>query len=144
MHVEHCRFARLACPYGELPLPYILVVDNDAAVARLVARALEDTHSCVYVASGPSSALAIVQREARSPAILISDVHLVTGDGRDLAQRLRHLYPRLPVLLMSGGFARGEEPELTSRGPQRFMHKPFEGKQLRMTVSQLLAERSAV
>lgn len=119
---------------------YVLVVDDDMTVGRIVARTLRDLELKVHVVNGPSSAWGFLHRETNAPALLITDVHLGTGDGRHLAWQLRLLYPGLPVVLMSGGFDSANEPKVQGRGPQRFIAKPFQAEVLRVAVQEILFE----
>lgn len=120
---------------------YLLVVEDDPALGRMVARALQNCRMEVHIATGPATAWGFVNREGRAPATLITDVHLGSGDGRVLAGQLRQIYPKMPVILMSGGFESGSEPHAPGTGPQQFLQKPFSAGQLIEKLEDLLASR---
>ena len=83
----------------------VLVVEDDAPIRRLVAEILVDSGYGVEVAANAEEALGMCEkRVAREETIdlLLSDVIMPGMGGRELATRLRHLYPHLPVLFMSG------------------------------------------
>lgn len=122
-----------------MPRPYLLVVDDDPSIAHMVARGLRSLSLPVHLAVGPLTAWRIVKREGGSPRVLITDVHLGAFDGRVLAGELGRVFPRLPVLLMSGGFTPGCEPSLPSISRQQFLAKPFSGDDLLKAVRMLLA-----
>ncbi len=119
---------------------YILIVDDDVMVGRTVAKSLRGIGYDLHVATGPASALGIVYREVTAPAVLITDVHMGTGDGRTLAAQLRQLFPGLPVVLISGGFVSPDEPTVQGRGAQRFVGKPFRSEVIRNVVNEVIAE----
>ncbi len=117
---------------------YVLVVEDDAALGHIVVRELNKLVCAVYLTTGPAGAWGVVLREGKAPSLLISDIHLGSGDGRVLAAQLRQLYPGMPVLLMSGGIRAVDAPNLQGSGTHLFMEKPFTGDALRATVRDLL------
>lgn len=118
---------------------YLLVVDDDAALGRLVVRALSVLGLQVHLAIGAPDAWRFVHQEGRAPAALITDVHLGSGDGRLLAGHLRDVYPGMPVLLMSGGFAAGSIPFVQGEGRQQYLPKPFGTRDLLTKVKYVLS-----
>jgi signal transduction histidine kinase len=116
--------------------PSVLVVDDDEAVRRTLARLLQLRGMTVETVGG---ALAAMQRMSeRSFDALLSDV-LMPGDfdGLDLARwaRLR----RLPVLLLSG-FVGGELPQDLLDDPRvRLLRKPVDSATLAREVQELVS-----
>lgn len=78
----------------------ILVVDDNRDSALSIARLLE--------LSGRSAISAFSAREAvdvldeRSIDLVLSDIRMPDVDGFDLLRVLRHRFPALPIILMSG------------------------------------------
>ncbi|MBB5206535.1 PAS domain S-box protein [Chiayiivirga flava] len=80
----------------------ILVVEDDADVARVAVACLERGGYRVVLAASADAALAALRADP-DIALLFSDVRLGAGrNGRELAAAARDLRPGLPVLLASG------------------------------------------
>ena len=112
----------VAAPQG-LIAPRVLVVDDDEAVRRALARILALSGMSVETATGVVPAMQML-RDQRFDAVL-SDV-LMPGDldGLDLARWTRQR--GVPVLLLSG-FVGGELPkDLVEDAGVRFLRKPAE------------------
>jgi two-component system cell cycle sensor histidine kinase/response regulator CckA len=78
----------------------ILVVEDDDLVRRLVVRTLEGAGYAVQAGTRANEGL----ERARSAVfdLLVTDVVMPGGDGKQLATRLMALFPELRVLYMSG------------------------------------------
>ena len=112
----------MAAPQG-LIAPRVLVVDDDEAVRRALARILALSGMSVETTTGVVPAMQML-RDQRFDAVL-SDV-LMPGDldGLDLARWTRQR--GVPVLLLSG-FVGGELPkDLVEDAGVRFLRKPAE------------------
>jgi two-component system NtrC family sensor kinase len=103
----------------------ILVVDDDHAVARTVARALEHHHR-VVVASGGREALNLLAEGERFDAV-ISDIMMPGMTGLDLRAELLRLYPAMGcrIVFMTGGALSEETSELLARQGTPVLAKPF-------------------
>jgi CheY-like chemotaxis protein len=89
------------------PPALVLVVDDDARTARLLARMLgEDGYEVELALDGAAA----VGRLARSPTpdVLVTDVKMPHVDGAGVARYARWRRPQLPVFLVTG------HPELVS------------------------------
>lgn len=79
----------------------ILVVD-DSAVDRLVARRLLEKHGGWAVAQAADGGEALAAMDASLPAVVLTDLQMPGVDGLALVERVRERYPRVPVVLMTG------------------------------------------
>ena len=87
----------------------VLVVEDDCAVAELIAEALVDERHQVALAHDDRSAYAKLEREPRSFEVLVADIDLGEGTtGFDVARRARQLNPDLRVIYISGGVAHAD------------------------------------
>ncbi len=79
----------------------ILLVEDEAHVRELARTVLERQGYNVLAADGPTEALEIV---ARTPTIdlMLTDVVMPKMNGRELADKLRPIRPKMRVLYMSG------------------------------------------
>jgi CheY-like chemotaxis protein len=116
----------------------ILVVDDEAAVRRVVTRLLERAGHTVLAAADGAEALAIAQAHAGRIDLLLTDVVLPGMPGRDVADQLRGQRPQTRVLYMSGY----PGDEITRRGLEAdatYVEKPFSADTLADAVDQALA-----
>jgi len=111
----------------------VLLVEDEAGIRALAARALERRGYSVLAASDGESALRLVEESLDGVAILVTDIAMPGMDGRTLARRLRERRPSLPVLFMSG-FVSGSPGELEAP----LLNKPFTPDALVSRVRELL------
>jgi DNA-binding response OmpR family regulator len=110
----------------------VLVVDDDPAIRLLCRVNLElDGHTVAEAATLDDAREIIVDD---SFDLVILDVHVAGGDGRDLLAELRTTKPELPVALLTGSADRNE---LLRTGADALIPKPFTLEELRGTVEQL-------
>lgn len=116
--------------------PTVLVVDDDASIRLLCRVNLQlDGYEVYEAATLPDARAAIAEHE---PDVLVLDVHVGGGDGRDLLAELRESRPELPVALLSGT---ADRDDLLRVGADALIPKPFTLEELRDTVQRLAAGR---
>jgi two-component system, cell cycle sensor histidine kinase and response regulator CckA len=113
--------------------PCILVVDDDAALRRILARILTEEGYRVLTAPNGEEALAIASPLAGHLPLVITDVQMPVMNGLELAAQLNRLRPPPKLLFMSGYSA----PHVEVNGS--FLAKPFSPDILVSRVRQLLA-----
>lgn len=106
---------------GEV-LETILVVENDAAILRLVRVILEEAGFEVLAASSAGKAAAVEAQFSRAIHLLLSDIMMPDMCGPDLAAALKQRRPEMRVMLMSG-YADGAM--LVLNHGWHFIQKPF-------------------
>jgi len=122
----------------------LVVVDDEADGAAMVARMLREWGAAVRVAYSAEEALALIQREP--PDLLVSDIGMPTVDGFELLRRVKTFSAQncreLPVIALTA-FARPEDREraLTAGFAVHFA-KPFAPTALAAAIAEL-AGRSA-
>ena len=120
----------------------VLVVEDDAGVRRLVKRLLVGLGYAVVEAAEPRAALALVD-DGLEFELLLTDLVMPGGNGRDLAEQVARLRPDVGVLLMSGY----TDDELVRRGVQTgsaaFLQKPFRRDDFARRVREVLDARPA-
>jgi CheY-like chemotaxis protein len=98
----------------------ILVVEDQAATARIACILLESWGYQVFEANGGAEALKIFENHAKAIRLLLTDVIMPRMSGPELAEVLRDRKPGLPVVFMSG--SAGEEVQ---KPGVTFLAKPF-------------------
>jgi len=125
------------------PRPTVLVVDDEALVAMLVADTLADAGYRV-VCAPDGRAAPTVPGSAASPDAAVVNLRLADGlDGRDVIRALRKRRPDLPAVMITGYDALAPEADLRGLGgPTVRLHKPFDCDELLDHLAGLLARPS--
>ena len=118
----------------------ILIVEDEDSVRNLIRTVLQRHGFEVFGA--PSGALALEWAAGREGPLdlLITDVVMPGINGREVAERLGVLRPRLPVLYLSGYTADILRGQLPLPPGQSFLAKPFSPDELSARVDAVLAE----
>jgi DNA-binding response OmpR family regulator len=113
----------------------VLIVDDDAAVAAVLAEHLSDAYAVEIVSNG-SQALDAVRR-AR-PDLVLLDLNMPGLSGLDVLRRLRAMDARLPVLIVTGTSDDALIGETIRSGGFSYIRKPFSTKYLLHMVAAAL------
>jgi two-component system cell cycle sensor histidine kinase/response regulator CckA len=105
----------------------VLVVEDEDAVRRIVARALAGRGYRVVEAGDGDDALARIAAagSGRGIDLILSDVVMPGIDGCTLVRMVRQHLPELPAILMSGYADEGIGPDLTGDPGTHYLAKPF-------------------
>ena len=102
----------------------VLVVDDDTVVRRITRRTLEKEGFHVQEAPDGETALRLVQAQAESFDLILTDLSMPRIDGRRVSETVRRYRPSVAVLCMSA------DPDAvpyieSSDTPVRVLLKPF-------------------
>ncbi len=113
-------------------IPCILIVDDEAAVRRLVRELLEAEGYEVLDAADPEEA----ERLSREHKVdlVIADVCMPPFSGLDMGEHLASRQPGLVVMYMSGYRKDAMSQEAARKGREAFLAKPFTGADLLLRV----------
>lgn len=109
------------------PQPLILIVEDDDAISRLLFTSLQQHGYKTLLAKDRHSALREIQ--SRSPDLILLDLGLPDGDGKELIKTIR-LHLSTPIIVVS---ARSEETEIVASldaGADDYVTKPFSTDEL--------------
>jgi len=116
--------------------PYILVVDDDQQVARLLKKTLERDGYFVIATTSGKKALATI--EERLPGLLILDLNMPEPHGLDILRIARSRFPYLRTLVISG-YLKGEQLDAAGfLGAAATLEKPFAPEALATRVREVL------
>lgn len=113
----------------------VLVVDDEAAIRTLCARALRSLGYTVLQADGPSEALHVVSHHAGRLDLVLSDVSMPEMSGVLLCRHLLAVRPQLRTLLMSGYVDSSHHPGIETA---QILAKPFTQADLAQRVREVL------
>ena len=121
----------------------ILVVEDDAAVRRLVTTTL-DLHGYAYREARTASQ-ALLELSSQPPDLAILDLGLPDGDGVEVIRTLRG-WSSLPVIVLSARLEDADKVEALDAGADDYLVKPFSVEELlarvRVALRRLDRERA--
>jgi two-component system KDP operon response regulator KdpE len=111
----------------------VLVIDDEAAILRFLKPALEANG---YAMSSAGTVADGIRRiAAESPEIVLLDLGLPDGDGKDVLRKTRE-WSDVPVIVLSARERESEKIEALDLGADDYVNKPF-------NVGELLARMRA-
>jgi signal transduction histidine kinase len=117
----------------------ILVVDDESLVLTMAETILTDFGYKVLTAGSGQKALNILGQPETKVDLVITDLVMPGMGGRELAERIRHSNPYLPVMPTSG-YVLAED----KKGGAGYLQKPFTSTELLRKVKQALASAKPV
>ena len=105
----------------------ILVVEDDAAVRRLVTTTL-DMHGYA-VREAKTATQALLELSSQAPDLAILDLGLPDGDGVDVIRSLRG-WSALPVIVLSARLEDADKVAALDAGADDYLVKPFSPREL--------------
>ena len=100
----------------------VLVVDDEAAILRFLKPALEANS---YQVAGTATAAEGIKRiAAETPDIVLLDLGLPDGDGKDVIRQVRQ-FSDVPIVVLSAREREMEKIEALDLGADDYVNKPF-------------------
>lgn len=121
--------------YDRAMRPVILLVEDETAISEPLSESLDREGFEVEVASSVEVAREAYER--RSPELILLDVMLPDGDGRELAREIRR-GSDVPIIMLT---ARGEEIDRVlglELGADDYVVKPFSARELTARIRAIM------
>ena len=116
----------------------LLIVDDDREFLASLAVLLATLGYAVRSAHSVSEALDLL--DTSKVDLVISDIRMPDVDGLDLIRILRHRFPRIPTLLLSGACL--NNADVIPREVKRILSKPVTLDELQRAIENSLPGRS--
>lgn len=100
----------------------VLVVDDEAAIGRFLKPALEANDYEMEITGTVAEALKHIA--AKAPDIVLLDLGLPDGDGKDVIRRARE-WSDVPIIVLSAREREAEKIEALDLGADDYVNKPF-------------------
>src|SRR5947209_7839608 len=110
---------------GEACSPEILVVDDNAALAQMLAVALTRDGLAVRLAAGGQQAVELYRQHHHTIAVVLLDVQMPSQDGAETLRMLQAINPQVRCCFMSASTGKYSIKELLALGAVCFLPKPF-------------------
>ena len=121
--------------------PKVLIVEDEANIRRFVRIALEKEEFHVLEALG--SGQARLDAATRKPDLMIVDLGLPDGDGKELIQDIRSWYTA-PIIVLSARDSEEEKVSALDAGADDYLVKPFGVPELLARVRALMRRARAL
>jgi CheY-like chemotaxis protein len=124
-----------------MPGEQVLVVEDNATGAKLIAYLLKAHGYEVTVANDAKTALAAIRR--RHPDVVLMDVQLPGVDGLEIVRQLRaDVVSRQPLIIAVTAYAmKGDKERALTAGCDGYITKPIDTRTLPAAIAQLLERR---
>ncbi|WP_417429409.1 nitrogen regulation protein NR(I) [Kiloniella sp.] len=120
----------------------ILIADDDQAIRTVLTHALGREG---YRVQAASSAASLWQWVAKGEGdLVITDVVMPDENGLDLIPRIKKIRPELRIIVMSAQNTLLTAVKATERGAFEYLPKPFDLKELSLTVKRALSEPAEI
>lgn len=124
-----------AAPRGSETL---LIVEDDEAVRLLMARILTQHGYGILEAANGEEALQVLEAQKTSIRLVLTDMIMPRMGGRELAAKLRPLYPELPIVCVSGYTDEVLQSTGNPDAGMSFLRKPLRPEMLAAKVREAL------
>jgi two-component system response regulator AtoC len=114
----------------------VLIVDDEVALARYLARLLNKRGyfaECAFTASSARS-----QMKRHFPDVVLMDLRLPDGDGAELMQELKQEYPESQFIIITAHGSIRSAVASTKQGAVDYLTKPFEPEEMELAVKNAL------
>lgn len=120
-------------------MPKILIIEDDARVANLIKRGLEEQGFDVTIAFDGE----LGKKTAFTGAfdLIITDILLPAVNGIELCKDIRHQRPNVPIIMLTALGATDDKLEGFDAGADDYMVKPFEFRELLARIRVLLKRK---
>jgi two-component system chemotaxis response regulator CheB len=118
----------------------VLLVDDAAAVRRLVTNALNRDPALEVVGTAADGQMALNRLAECRPDVVLLDLEMPVLDGLETLKALRRTHPRLPVIMFSRFTQRGVEATVhaLTLGADDYVPKPGDGLDVGSCIEELL------
>ena len=117
----------------------VLVVDDEADIASILADRLQTTGLDVQVAHDGEAALQAIRQN--SPGLVFLDIQMPKLNGIEVLKRARKEWPDLPVIIMTAYGTIDGAVEAMKEGATDFITKPFDLDHLKIVIDRTLEQR---
>lgn len=116
----------------------VLLVEDDPSILKLAKKILDSRDYNTLTAGTPGAALHLCRQHSGPIHLLVTDVIMPEMNGRDLAEKLKSLYPDIKQVFMPGYTADIIAHNGVLDKGVTFIQKPFSRKELAATVRNAL------
>jgi DNA-binding response OmpR family regulator len=130
------RFYDQIAKAGGYTVKRVLLVDDNEEILSVVQDALKEPHYRVEYSSDPFAAMTRFATETFD--LVICDIKMPGVSGLVMVEELRHSYPHLPVIFITGELSDDSAREALRLRAAGVIEKPFRLRELRDKVAKVI------
>ncbi len=116
---------------------HVLIVDDDPSILEVLnARLTAAGFITQKAASGPE-ALGLLKKKRVD--VLVSDIKMPEMSGLELLEKIRAIFPQLPVIFLTAYGTIPDAVDAVKAGAIDYLTKPFDGKELVQKIKDIIA-----
>jgi CheY-like chemotaxis protein len=116
----------------------ILLVEDERMIRRVMCEVLEQAGYCVLACADPKEGIDVCQQHAGQIDLLLTDVVMPGMNGREMANQILKILPRLRVVFMSGYTENALMLQGQTEPRVEYLQKPFKLETLTRKLAQVL------
>lgn len=118
----------------------VLIVEDNADVARFIGETLTKRYSLYYAQNGSDG---LRKAEELIPDIILTDLLMPEMDGLEMCKAIRSSQKTstIPIIIITALTSQDELEKGLRAGANAYIYKPFSGNELRIRVEWILTER---
>lgn len=116
----------------------ILIVDDERSILNILSAVLIDEGYHVLMATGGNDALKIIRSE--TPSVVLLDIWMSDMDGIETLKRIKALFPKVIVIMMSGHGSIETAVKATKLGAYDYFEKPLSLEKVALVIKHALRE----
>jgi two-component system nitrogen regulation response regulator GlnG len=120
-------------------MPFVLVIDDDRAIRRLIEKALEEVNADVLAAATAEEGLELLRQHR--PDVVLLDIMLPTTSGLDVFEQIREVDSKLPIVFITSMASSETAIKAMTMGAFDYLLKPLELEKVQLLVRQALEIR---
>jgi len=125
----------------ETPGARILAIDDQQIILDLITAMGQSLGYSVRTATSAEEGIRLAEQETFD--VVLTDFALPRISGLDVARRISHLQPGVPIILVTGWTTGLKPEEMAAAGISHVLYKPFRIEQLTAVVRALVADRAS-
>lgn len=125
-------------------LARVAVIDDDEDTCLCFKDMLQSAGNFSFAGSFSSASEALAGLPALQPDVALMDIRLPDLNGIECTRRLKHLMPRLKIVMVTGTHEAQWAGASLKAGARAYLIKPVEKEQLLVTLQFALADRTEI
>ncbi len=125
-----------------MPMNTVWIVDDDRSIRWVLEKALAREDIAHRSFASANEALIALETAPQPPKVLVSDIRMPGDSGLSLLQRVKALYPQLPVIIMTAYSDLESAVSAFQGGAFEYLPKPFDVDQAVALVQRALHQNS--
>ena len=117
----------------------ICIVDDEPGILKTLSELLEDEGYQVTSAKNGADALDVIRQDP--PDLVFLDIWMPDLDGLEVLKRVRHQFPNMMVIVMSGHGSIETAVQATKLGAYDYLEKPLDSEKITILVRNALHQR---